>query len=329
MTTQKQQVDFSIVIPVYFNEGLLKNTMAELKEQVLARNPALKAEVTFVDDGSGDGSLKELLEVRAADPQLVRVIKLTRNFGQVNALRAGFAHARGRCAVAMSADGQDPASLINDMLKAHFDEGCEVVVCTREGRDESVYRIVTSRVFYALMRRLAFPGMPAGGFDYLLLGRRALDTLLRMSEAHPFLQGQVLWMGYKTRFLEYQRRQRAVGASRWSFGRKLTYLLDGVLNYSFLPIRLVSFTGLVIALLGFAYAVLVFALKLLYDHPVKGWTPLMIVILLLGGFQMLTLGVFGEYMWRILAQVQRREPYVVDAVYGPDGEEGAGAPSRS
>ena len=314
-------VDLSIVIPVYFNEGLLKSTMAALQEQVLQKNPKLKSEVIFVDDGSGDNSLNELLEIRAQHPGLVSVIKLTRNFGQVSALRAGISRASGKCVVAMSADGQDPAALINDMLKAHYDEKYEVVVCSREGRDESAYRAVTSKIFYALMRKLSFPNMPEGGFDFILLGRRAVESLLRSQEAHPFLQGQILWMGYPAKFIPYRRQKRATGESRWTFGKKVTYLIDGVMSYSFLPIRLVSVSGLLIALLGFAYAVVVFLSKLIYSHAVKGWTPLMIVILVLGGFQMLTLGIFGEYMWRILAQVQRREPYLIDRFYRADGSQ--------
>ena len=133
----------------------------------------------FVDDGSGDGSLDELLRLREKDPQTVKVIKLTRNFGQVNALLAGFSHARGKCVVAMSADGQDPAALIHEMLKGHFEERYEIVACARQGRDESYYRVWTSRVAYALIRRLSVPNMPRGGFDFVLLGRRALDVFLR------------------------------------------------------------------------------------------------------------------------------------------------------
>ena len=313
--------DYSVIIPVYFNEGLLKQTMTALREQVLNTTSDHTGEVIFVDDGSGDGSLQELIQLRDEDPVRIKVIKLTRNFGQVNALRAGFAHAAGRCVVAMSADGQDPVALIKDMLAAHFSDGCEVVVCSREGRDESYYRVITSKLFYMLMRKLSFPNMPPGGFDFLLLGRRALETLLRMQEAQPFFQGQILWMGYPIRFISYQRQKRLVGQSRWTFSKKLTYLIDGVMSYSFLPIRMVSLAGLLVALMGFAYALVVFAFKLIGGHAVKGWTPLMIVILVLGGFQMLTLGIFGEYMWRILAHVQRREPYIIDRTYGwePDG----------
>ncbi len=315
MTRASPTIDYTVVIPVYFNEGSLATTLADLKTEVFERNPGLTGEVIFVDDGSGDNSLAELLELQRANPHLVRVIKLTRNFGQVNALFAGFERARGRCAIMLSADGQDPASLVSDMLKVHFEERYEIVACAREGRDESLDRVLTSKVFYWLMKRMSFPQMPLGGFDFVLLGRRALDVLLANPEAHPFLQGQILWPGFRTKFLTYRRLERKVGVSRWTFGRKLTYLIDGVLSYSFLPIRLISSIGIVVAFLGFLYAVAIFVIRLVWGLPVQGWAPIMIVVLLMGGLQMLMLGVIGEYIWRTLAQARQRPLYVIDEIY--------------
>lgn len=314
-TTADSAVDYSIVMPVYFNEGSLTETMTSIKKDVIACNPNLCCEIIFVDDGSGDGSLDELLRLRQMDPQIVKVIKLTRNFGQVNALLAGCSYASGKCVIAMSADGQDPAVLINEMLEAHFEEQFEIVACARQGRDESWYRILTSKLFYAVMRKLSFPNMPPGGFDFMLLGRRALDVLLRNQEAHQFFQGQVLWTGFKSKFIEYRRQNRKVGRSRWTFGKKLTLLIDGAMSYSFLPIRLMSGMGILVALLGFLYAAIIFVGRIVWGHPVQGWAPLMIMILVMGGLQMLMLGVIGEYLWRTLAQVRNREPYIIETVY--------------
>jgi len=314
MTTDQTPLDFSIVIPVYFNEGSLSATMDKIKSEVLARH-AWNCEVIYVDDGSGDGSLNELLGMCRANPGLVKVVKFTRNFGQVQALMAGYNLARGKCVISLSADGQDPVSLINDMLKAHFEERCEIVICAREGRDESAYRIWTSRLFYALMRVLGFGNMPPGGFDYVLLGRKAVDAILRNREAHPFWQGQILWTGFKPKIIPYHRLQRTTGKSRWSFGRKLTYLLDGILSYSFVPIRLMSLAGIAVAFSGFLYAALILILRLLGGIPVQGWAPLMIIVLLLGGFQMLMLGIIGEYVWRTLAQSRQRAPYVIEEIF--------------
>ena len=318
--TSRSQVDYSIIIPVYFNEGALTNTLAALTDEVIAKHPERSCEVIFVDDGSRDGSFEELMRLRAAAPRLIRVIKFTRNFGQVNALMAGFELARGKCVVAMSADGQDPPGLINDLLKGHFDDGYEVVVCTRQGRDESYYRVVTSKLFYAAMRWLTFPNMPPGGFDFVLLGRRAVTVLLENRDSHLFLQGQILWMGFTTKFIAYERRKRQIGTSRWTFGRKLTYLIDGILSYSYFPIRFISCTGIVFALIGFIYAAVVVLNKVLLGNAVKGWTPLMVVVLVIGGLQMMMLGVIGEYLWRTLSQVRKRSDYIIDAVYEDAGE---------
>lgn len=307
--------DYSVVIPVYYNEGSLAPTLNDIRTQVIERNPDRRGEIIFVDDGSGDGSLAELLGLQQNYPELVRVIKLTRNFGQVSALLAGFAEARGRCVVFLSADGQDPAHLIHDMLGAHFEEGYEIVACAREGRDESLYRVLTSKLFYWLMRKLTFPEMPLGGFDFVLMGRRALQVMLANPEAHPFLQGQILWTGFSTKFISYRRRHREVGVSRWGFGKKVTYLIDGVMSYSFVPIRLISLIGIIVACLGFLYALSIFIIKLVWDLPVQGWAPIMIVILVMGGMQMVMLGVIGEYIWRTLAQSRRRPSYVVERIY--------------
>ncbi len=315
---ENSPIDFSIVIPVYYNEEALESTLSAIREDVLAAQPGRRAEIVFVDDGSGDRSLEVLLRLRREDPALVKVIKLSRNFGQVSALTAGIAHARGRCVVVMSADGQDPPDLINRMLAEHFDENVEIVVFTREGRDESFYRIITSKIFYRMMRRLSFPNMPAGGFDFVLLGRRACDALLRNREAHPFFQGQILWLGFPIKFMKYRRRERKSGRSRWTFGKKFTYLLDGVMSYSYLPIRLISVLGVITALLGFLYAALIFVLRILVGLPVEGWAPLMITVLIMGGLQMLMLGLIGEYVWRTLAQSRNRDLYIIDTVYDDD-----------
>lgn len=308
-------VDYSIVIPVYYNEECLIPLMRSLKSIVIDGNPNYIGEVIFIDDGSGDGSFAELRRIQEEFPALVTIIKLTRNFGQGGALMAGYHHARGRCILTMAADGQEPPELINDMLKAFFEEGYEVVICARGGRDESRYRIITSHLYYYMMRKLAFREMPKGGFDFWLFSRRALQALIRNADPHLSFQGQVLWMGFKTKFISYRRRARLAGASRMTFARKLTGFLDGVIGYSFTPIRAMSFAGCIFALLGFLYAVVILIDGLFFGNPVKGWSPLMIVVLVMGGVQMIMLGLIGEYLWRTLTQVRRRDMYLIDTTY--------------
>jgi dolichol-phosphate mannosyltransferase len=308
--------DVSIVLPVYFNQENLRTTLASLKADVVDQQPALRFELIFVDDGSGDDSFEVLLSLQREHPELVRVIKLTRNFGQVSAIWCGYSHARGRHVAAMSADGQDPASLVNEMMAAHLEENRDVVICTREERDESAYRVATSRVFYWLMRKLSFSEMPLGGFDVVSMSRRALDVFLSGRESHPFFQGQVLWMGFPPKIIRYRRAARQGGKSRWTFGRKLTYVIDGVLSYSYAPLRIMSVLGLCLATAGFLYALLIVILRITGGLAQVGLlTPMLVAILVIGGTQILMFGVMGEYMWRTLAQARARPLYVVDRVF--------------
>jgi len=310
-----QQVDFSIVVPVYFNEGCIKGLVHGLEATVLSRRDRF-GELIFVDDGSQDNSFAELMQVRQSSPYPVTVIKLTRNFGQAAAIIAGYKYARGRCVVTISADGQDPPELINQMLDAFFDDGYEIVISARAGRDESLYRILTSRFFYFLIRKLSFPAMPKEGFDFWLIGRRALAALFRNLDAAPtFFQGQLLWLGYRTKTIFYRRQPRIAGSSRFSFGKKFTAFLDSVMSYSFAPIRIMSLAGCGFALFGFVYAALILVDTLVSGNPVKGWAPLMIVVLVMGGIQMVMLGIVGEYLWRTLVQVRRRDSYIIESIH--------------
>lgn len=306
---------YSIIIPVYFNEGTLHSTMETLRRDVLAAHSEWSHEIIFVDDGSGDDSLRVLLDIRARDPEHVKVIRLTRNFGQVFAIIAGFSYATGECVLNISADQQDPPSIVNDMLHGYFMEKYEVVIAKRTEREESAYRVLTSRFFYWLVRKLCFASMPPGGFDTVLLGPRARKAFLKEKDPHPFFQGKILWTGYRTKMFGYRRVNRKVGKSRWTLAKKMTFLIDGILSYSYSPIRFMSGVGILISLAGFGYSGAVFIDRLFFGNDVKGWAPLMIVVLILGGFQLLMLGVVGEYVWRTLAQVREREQFIIDEIY--------------
>ncbi len=315
MSRNPSRPEISVVLPVYFNEENLETTMASLKRDVLDHDPDRRCELVFVDDGSGDRSMEILQRLQQAHPYTVRVLALTRNFGQAGAVQAGLEHARGDHVVVMSADGQDPPRLINEMMWAHEEEGYDIAICCRQERDESFYRSISSRFFYWLMRKLSFEQIPPGGFDYVSMSRRAVEVFLSCTEAHPFFQGKILWMGFTPKLIPYKRTRRTAGRSRWTFRMKLTYLIDGVLSYSYLPLRLISLSGFCVALLGFLYAALIVWARLTGHLPIEGWAPLMIVVLTLGGLQMVMIGVLGEYLWRTLAQARDRPQYVVKSVF--------------
>jgi polyisoprenyl-phosphate glycosyltransferase len=310
-----KSVDCSIIIPVYFNEHSLNKLYESLRNEIFIKNQTITFETIFVDDGSTDNSLNVMVSVKNKySEDIIKIIRLTRNFGQVNAIFAGLKNASGTFFVNMSADLQDPPELINEMIRYYKEEDYEIVIGSRSDREDSYYRKLTSKIFYSIIRKLSFPNMPQGGFDFILYGNKTRDFIIKNFDANPFLQGMLLWTGYKMISIPYIRKDREEGKSKWTFTKKIKYLLDGILSYSFFPIRLISFFGIIIALLGFTYAIVIIVARIIGNVPFKGWAPLMIVILLLSGLQMIMLGIIGEYLWRTFAQVKNKEPYMIDKI---------------
>ena len=309
-----KEVDYSIIIPVYYNEGSIEKTFDILKEKVLSQNKELTCEVIFIDDGSKDNSFNEILNIKEKHPQLIKAIKFTRNFGQVAAIYAGYQYARGKCLVNISADLQDPPELINQMLDSHFNDNYEIIVCKRESREDSYIKRKTSNLFYTLIKKLSFPNMPSGGFDFVLISNKVKNIILEKIEANPFWQGQLLWTGHRTKFIPYKRSGRTIGKSKWTYSKKIKYLIDGVMSYSYFPLRLMSIIGSIIALIGFSYAIYIVLARIFGDKIPYGWAPIMVVILFLSGIQMLMIGVVGEYLWRVLDQVRNRQPYIIEQI---------------
>lgn len=306
--------DYSVVIPVYYNEGSLKYTADRVFKEVFAAYPSKAGEIVFVDDGSGDGSLDELREICREHPENVRVFKLSRNFGQVNAWWCGLENTPGPVAV-ISADGQDPIDLIPVMLKKHFEDGVEVVIAARESREDGLWRGFTSSLVYNSIRKLGNPEMPAGGFDFFFLGDKAKRSLLFQWQPNTFFQVRVLELGFTREIMYYRRQERKTGVSRWTFSKKMTYMIDGVLGHSYVPIRFMSFLGLCFSGMSFLLAVFFFIAYFFNPDVVRGWTPIVLLVLFVGGVQMMMVGVLGEYLWRVLAQTRNPRPYIVDEVF--------------
>ena len=302
----------SFVIPVYRNERAVTATYEQIRQMCAADLSAYACEMVFIDDGSDDGSLPELLALRARDAN-VRVVSFTRNFGQMAAILAGFKQASGELVVQLSADLQDPISLVPRMVAEH-ERGAEVVVCHREHREDGLSNRITSRVFYGILR-ISFPQMPAGGFDYILLDRKVVDAFNAVEVRNRFFQGDILWFGYKTTFLPYTRARRAIGRSQYTFSKRLKNSIDAILDSSYLPIRFISLVGVLTALVGFLYAVDIVYERLQHDIPFTGWAPIMILVLVIGGLLMLMLGIIGEYVWRIYDEVKGKPNYIVREIY--------------
>lgn len=302
----------SFVIPVYRNERAVTVTYEKIVEAMATDLARYQYEFVFVDDGSDDGSLAELLRLRERDPR-VRIISFTRNFGQMAAILAGLKGATGDLVLHLSADLQDPVSLIPRMVQ-DYEGGSELVIGHRAEREDKWTSRVTSRVFYKIVR-LSFPQMPAGGFDFVLMARRVVDSFNSIEVRNRFFQGDLLWMGYKTTFIPYTRAKRTIGRSQYTFAKRLKNSLDAILDSSYLPIRFISVVGASTALLGFLYALNIAYTRFRHGTPFTGWAPIMILILLVGGVLMLMLGIIGEYVWRIYDEVKKKPNYIVRERY--------------
>lgn len=298
----------SIVVPVFRNEATLHSLYIQLEDMFSTAAPAVGREYVFVDDGSDDQSLRVLTELHE-QYENVHVLRLSRNFGQVPAIIAGLNEASGDAILILSADLQDPIEIIPKMIEA-WKGGNQIVIAHRQNRQDNFQTRLTSGIFYQLMK-LSRLELPSGGFDFVLLDRKANEALKQIKGRNRFLQGDMLWIGFQTQLIPYERKARPFGKSQWSFMKKVKYLLDGVISSSYWPIRLMSLMGLLTAFSGFFYILIIVYMRFVHQVPFIGWAPIMVVILWVGGIIMLMLGIIGEYLWRIYDEVRERPYYII------------------
>ena len=302
----------SIIIAVYQNEGSLRVTYEKVSFLFSSELNKYDHEIIFIDDGSKDGSLTEVLDIKNLNNQ-IKVISFTRNFGQISAIIAGFKEASGEAVINISADLQDPIELIPEMIKK-WEEGAENVICYRTDREDSLLTKFFSKFAYGILK-ISLPQIPSGGFDFVLLDRKALDVFNNIDVRHRFFQGDILWAGFRTTFIPYARLKRKFGKSQWGLSKKIKYFFDAILDISYLPIRFISMAGFVISSFGTLYSFVIFCYWLNGETPFTGWAPIMIAILLIGGLIMIMLGVIGEYIWRIYEEVKKRPHYIIRKIY--------------
>ena len=297
----------SIVAPVYNEEA----TIDSFYERVCAALEGMPFELVLVDDGSRDGSAAAL-ERLAGDDDRVRVVYLSRNFGHQTALTAGLDHARGNAVVMLDADLQDPPELIVRMLD-HWRAGCDVVYAVRDKREgESRFKLATARWFYRIFDWLAQVDLQHNSGDFRLLDRRALDALLSMRERSRFLRGMTVWVGFTQAAVPYSRDARYAGETKFTIHRMLTFSLDAISSFSYRPLQLASLLGFAISTLAFVAIPVVIVLRLLGSY-LPGFGAITITVLLLGGIQLITIGIIGEYVGRIYDEVKGRPLYLVAA----------------
>ncbi len=305
----------SIIIPVLNEEENLPRLLQAVDDAFRPRAD-VTLELIFVDDGSHDGTMAKLRTV-AGNDQRVRALSFSRNFGSHAALMAGFRHCTGDAAAYLSADLQDPPEMLPQMLDK-LKDGSQVVWGTREHRDDTAATRLLSVLYSSLMRRLALRDMPNTGIDLCLIDRLVIDTITTIEEKNTSVFGLIIWSGFRQTFLPYHRRARQRGKSRWTLGKKLKLFVDSFVSFSFFPIRLVSYIGMVVSVLGFTYALVVVARRIIYGTPMQGWPSLMVAVLTLSGLQLLMLGIVAEYLWRTFDESRKRPPYIIKETIGFD-----------
>ena len=299
----------SIVIPLFNEEGNVDELLRRLV-RILETVPDIdRYEILVIDDGSKDGTLAALRAAMAHIPQLV-VLSLSRNFGHQIAATAGLDEAGGDAVILMDGDLQDPPELIVDFV-AKWREGYDVVYATRRSRQgESVFKLWTARLFYRITKRLTNVSIPVDTGDFRLMSRRVVEALRVSRERHRFLRGLVSWAGFKQTGIEYDRDARFTGSTKYPISKMLRFAIDGITAFSDIPLRFATYFGFLVSGFAFVYAVIVLVLKLLhYNEP--GYTSTMLAILFLGGVQLITIGILGEYVGRIYDEIKARPLYLV------------------
>ncbi|HIG68586.1 MAG TPA: glycosyltransferase [Myxococcales bacterium] len=310
----------SIVVPVYYNEGSLRplfDALVGVKAELAKRDVALQ--LIFVDDGSRDNSLQALLEIAedgAIERDAIKIIKHSRNFGSMMALKTGFQFVEGDCFTVLTADLEDPPELVIQMVDQWL-AGSKYVICARGEREGSFRSKLFASVYHRLVQLLVFEDYPRGGFDIMLMDR---DLLPHLQKSGKNINLPILahYLGFEPTVIQYHRMAREHGISRWTFRKRLKLFVDSLLGFSMVPLRLISITGLGIAGLAFLYGIAIVLLSLFGYAEFegnRGFATIAALISFLLGLIIVMLGIIGEYVWRIFDEVNHRPEAVIDEIY--------------
>ncbi len=312
MSAVRSPVRLSVVVPAYNEQEVLPEFHRRLCG-VLAQLEG-GCEIVYVNDGSRDNTLAVLHELRRDDAR-VSIVDLSRNFGKEIALTAGLDHARGAAAVAIDADLQDPPELIPELVK-QWHEGYDVVYAKRTERDgETWFKKLTAKLFYRVIKRVSHVAIPEDSGDFRLLSRRALDALTQLREQHRFMKGLFAWIGYPQKAVLYRRDARFAGITKWNYWKLWTLALEGITSFTTAPLKIATYVGVLAALLAFLFALFIVYKTLVYGDPVRGYPSLTVIVLFLGGVQLVALGVIGEYLGRMFTETKNRPLYLVKDIY--------------
>lgn len=299
----------SIIIPVYYNEGNLFPLYEDLKNKVLKKLDC-DYEIIMVNDGSGDNSYAEIKKLAQTDSK-IKPVNLSRNFGEHAATLAGLSECTGTVAVRKAADLQEPSEMILEMYEK-YKKGSKVVIAVREDREEPFSQKLFSKIYCFMMRKFALSNMPKGGFDTFMISRQVIDILVMLAEKNAPVTEQILWCGFDSEKVYYTRKKREIGKSRWTFSKKIKLAIDSLLSFSYFPVRCISAIGGVAFLSSLIWALVIFFQNITGYIDVEGYTTIIILILMGFGIIMLTLGILGEYIWRMFDEVRKRPVFIID-----------------
>lgn len=301
----------SVIVPCYNEEETVSDFYAELmKNETFFQEKGLEVEILYINDGSKDKTVAEIKKLHEKDER-VHMVSFSRNFGKEAAMYAGLQKSRGDYVVIMDVDLQDPPSLLPEMI-GYLDEGYDSVATRRVSRKgEPPIRSFFARLFYRLMKKISKTEMMDGARDYRLMTRQMVDAILSMPEYNRFTKGIFGWVGFQTKWLEYENVERVKGETKWSFWKLLLYSIDGITAFSTVPLMIASFMGVLFCLLAFGLIIFTIVRKMLFGDPVSGWPSLVCIISLASGVQLFCLGIVGQYLSKTYMEVKNRPIYLV------------------
>lgn len=309
MEEKNKNIDISVIVPIYNEEKIISELYSRLQRTVsqISKN----YELIFINDGSKDHSLLELLKLSDQDPR-VFYINFSRNFGHQIAVTAGLDASYGQAVVIIDGDLQDTPELITD-LYAKYKEGYEVVYAKRkERKGESAFKKVTAKLFYRTLKRITAIDIPLDTGDFRLIDRKVVNYLNQMPEQNKFLRGQIAWLGFKQTEVLFNRDKRKYGKTGYSLGKMLRFAMDGITSFSDKPLQLVTKLGLIISFVSFIIILYAIYSHFILDRTITGWTSLIISSMFIGGVQLISIGVIGEYISRINKNVLKRPLYIIE-----------------
>lgn len=301
----------SCIVPCFNEEEVIPLYYEEMQKVRKQEEGKIDFEIIFIDDGSKDKTLEVIKKLSEQD-ECIHYVSFSRNFGKEAAMYAGFEHANGEYVVTMDVDLQDPPHLIPEMIRCIEEEGYDSVATRRVTRKgEPPIRSFFARRFYGLINKISDADIVDGARDFRMMTRDMVNSVLALSEYNRFSKGIFGWVGYRTKWLEYENIERTAGETKWSFWKLLAYSLDGIVNFSNVPLMISSYLGILMTFISFVAIIFIIVRKLIFGDPVSGWPSLVCIITFVGGIQLFCMGIMGQYLSKTYMEVKKRPHYII------------------